>query len=213
MTRSYSIKPSLDNAYARVHRADQHLMRLEREVVLFLRSGPLFPVTIPRYATGTFTASSQVVPSIISILIGETVYNLRAALDYLIYELAILDSGDLQEGTQFPIEDRPQGWRRNRGTYLKGLSPKHQAAIEALQPYSGCDWTGTLRNLSNPDKHRSLITAEYGVILSTNISDKARTITRDTLQLLFDDARPVVETLRVLHSQVTQVLDTFHPGF
>jgi hypothetical protein len=44
------------------------------------------------------------IPEEISIVVGEICYNLRAALDYLVYELARLDSGCIQNGTQFPIE-------------------------------------------------------------------------------------------------------------
>src|SRR5262245_2994099 len=35
------------------------------------------------------------------------------------------------------------------------------AAIEALQPYNGCNWTKALRDISNPDKHRN-ITSFFG---------------------------------------------------
>src|SRR5580704_81891 len=45
------------------------------------------------------------VDSLFGILLGEIVYNLRAALDYLVFELARHDSGAVQAGTQFPICD------------------------------------------------------------------------------------------------------------
>jgi hypothetical protein len=38
-------------------------------------------------------------------LVGEICYNLRSALDYLVFELAKHDSGTRQENTQFPIAE------------------------------------------------------------------------------------------------------------
>jgi hypothetical protein len=53
-------------------------------------------------ATETFVGMS------VPIRVGEVCYNFRSALDYLIFELAKLDSGVEQGGTQFPIMDSPK---------------------------------------------------------------------------------------------------------
>lgn len=99
--------------------------------------------------------------------ISDAVHNLRAALDYLVYELAFKDSGSAQHGTQFPIEECKIGIAPTSNNkigfdivaprYLRGLSPKHVAAIEAMQPYNGQGWAQDLKDISNPDKHRKLI--------------------------------------------------------
>ncbi|MCH8188130.1 MAG: hypothetical protein IIB66_05415, partial [Proteobacteria bacterium] len=115
---------------------------------------------------GSATFPIEPVPHIIKILVGEITYNLRAALDYLVYELARLDSGEVKNGTQFPIEDTEDGFKRKRNAFLKGVSDKHVAIIESLQPYSGCDWTRILRDLSNPDKHRQLTISKSSVVYS-----------------------------------------------
>src|SRR5204863_4438007 len=86
----------------------------------------------------------------------EMIYNLRAALDYVVFEPARFDSGQTQNGTQFPIEDKPEGFKGRQKTYLKGLTDPHVALVEEYQPCQGCNWTATLRDLSNPDKHREL---------------------------------------------------------
>lgn len=98
---------------------------------------------------------------LVSILIGEICYNLRSALDYLVYELAILDSSKRQDGTQFPIDDTPEKFSKHKRSWLKGLNSNHVAAIEKLQPYNGADWARILRDLSNPDKHRLLTATGY----------------------------------------------------
>jgi hypothetical protein len=107
-------------------------------------------------------------PEMAAIQAGETVQNLRSAMDYLVFELAKLDTGGVeQEGTQFPIDDSPSSFEQhstpltkkgkpNRLNMLPGLSSSHIDAIEELQPYKGTYWIRRLRDLSNLDKHRSL---------------------------------------------------------
>jgi hypothetical protein len=91
---------------------------------------------------------------------------MRRSLDYLIYELAFLDTGSEKNGTQFPIDDSPNVfWARTKRSkggpapYLKDLKRGHTAAIERSQPYKGVDWSEDLRAISNPDKHRHLTVA------------------------------------------------------
>lgn len=151
----------LDGAFDRVDRAEEHLVDLKRRIsewsvayrntalADFNSRGSDEPLRGPQLHT---------VPSIFSILLGEICYNLRAALDYLIYELAREDSGIDQDGTQFPIEDTPEGFqaRIDRGS-LYGLNPDHVTAIEALQPYHGQPWLKIFRGISNRDKHRFIV--------------------------------------------------------
>jgi len=169
MIQSYSIQPSLNNAYARARRAKQHLTRFKRETRAFWRSFRPSKGYINPKAGGTIRIqlSQSLIPAMLGILIGETIYNLRATLDYLVYELAILDSGQIQKDTQFPIEDTESGWQLHMngtkrgkvfdwGCYLRGLTPSHKACIKLLQPCYGCRWTDILRSVSNPDKHKTL---------------------------------------------------------
>jgi hypothetical protein len=115
-------------------------------------------------------------------------------------------------------------FRRRRKSKLKGVSFPHIDRIKALQPFSGCEWTRELRDLSNPDKHRELQPA--GVRASTSFSNSTRidpesgeeyreyTIgaTNDFI-VEFLDGRPVVETLQSLLSSVKRVIDSFEGDF
>jgi len=87
---------------------------------------------------------------LVSILIGEICYNLRSALDYLVYELAILDSSKRQDGTQFPIDDTPEKFSKHKRSWLKGLNSNHVAAIEKLQPRASGNPGATLRGSGSP---------------------------------------------------------------
>ncbi len=229
MTQSYRFEPSLDNAYARVRRAKQHLTSLKRELTKFFGQPTSVPHTVNvDVADGDFTIydfSNHVVSPTWSILVGECVYNLRAALDYLIYELAFLDSGQIQQGTQFPIEDTPSGWNGRKATYLRGIFDPHKAIIKTLQPCDGSNWTKILRDISNPDKHKTLRVVrpsqriEWGLGRYGQTHSMATSLypvemdAQVTSEILFDDGRPVIETLQEMHTQVTNVIDMFKPEF
>jgi hypothetical protein len=104
-----------------------------------------------------------------SVTVGEAIYNLRAALDYTIFDVAWACNGmRLVEWTQFPIDDdpetfwlRPKGGTHSRGhvvrAYLRKVPAPIVEKVREYQPFAGCWWTGPLRDLSNPDKHRSPI--------------------------------------------------------
>ena len=149
----------LYGARLRHERAREHLLDIRHRVeAVYENFGRVGAGRHPK--TGGYAVMFPEVeqpPPTLSVRVGELLYNLRAALDYVVFELARLDSGAVQDGTQFPIEDRQKVfYGRRRSTYLKGVSDEHVALIESYQPYKGCNWTGLLRSLSNPDKHRAL---------------------------------------------------------
>jgi hypothetical protein len=117
------------------------------------------------------TIPTQSVPVDASILVGEAIQGLRRSLDYLVYEVAFLDSGVEQDHTQFPIDRSDKTFwsrlQRNSSSdnrcYLVGVSKEHALAIERYQPYKGTAWTKTLNSISNQDKHRHLTIARREV--------------------------------------------------
>ena len=170
------------------------------------------------------------------ILVGEMIYNLRCALDYLVYELAKLDSGIEQNGTQFPIVDTKNDFEgRAKGPWLRGINVTHIAAIERLQPYNGCNWMKRLQECSNPDKHRHL--AQIGGSATINVrSSLEKDLTRcwgyerevphpvagqspvkmkiyATGGVTFSDGVPVVETIEEIKMQIANVLTAFKHEF
>jgi hypothetical protein len=93
----------------------------------------------------------------------------------LVYELAICDSGGIRR-TQFPIEKNAAAFaaRRRPGNFLDGINNAHVAAIETLQPYLGCTWTAALQDISDSDKHRTLvgISGQHNVQVDTSDSEQ-----------------------------------------
>lgn len=106
-----------------------------------------------------------------SLLVGDFVQNLRAALDHLIWPLARANGHLESSGHAFPIFDQRPPMKRNhrqRETWNRMLAGVHPAAvnfIDLCQPYQGGDGPGrrnllaALRKLSNEDKHRNLLPA------------------------------------------------------
>ena len=134
MIQSNSIQPSLDNAYARARRAKRHLTSFkQRRIKLFdpNKGGMRGVAHVHSQDGGIMNFRFQESPEILPILVGEIIYNLRAALDYLVYELSLLDAnGPIAERSpQFIIEDGPEGWQSHQW-HLKYLSVEHKAAIE-----------------------------------------------------------------------------------
>lgn len=181
----------------------------------------------------------HLIPVSFPILVGEVAHHLRSCLDYLVYRLAILDSGSEQKQTQFPVADKPEQFRGNRDRYLKGVNDAHATAIERLQPYNGVDWTKRLVSVSNPDKHRHLTVSRpqnatrirYGY----NPNPPSDSTNEDSLHILmtltdtvgkhiyvevemvlfiaFDDGRHVINTFEEIEAGVRKTLIDFTPEF
>ncbi len=224
----------LDGAYERTRRTRNHLTNLRRRIKAFTqlirddvdieRKPATFRLPDGREVTavlGSATSTIRPVPLIISILVGETIYNLRAALDYLVYELARHDAKRIVDGTQFPIESREESFKGRRNTWLKGISDDHVTAIERLQPYKGCNWSSLLRDLSNPDTHRHLTAVKNPIVVSpspgsTEAINAGQTVdVKDdvSVSIVLHGGTPVVEALQQLQSEITQALDAFKPEF
>lgn len=242
----------LEGAYLRVRRANYHLFEfaelaepilrdysnlvrqdLKRQTSEFnetLKDNPLTLSDGDVLPLGRIPPGPRVPPEL-SVVAGEIVYNLRAALDYLIYELAYLHRGRPCDGTQFPIEDSKKGFKarmygsRKRPGFIQHVKPRHIAALKRLQPCYGCDWTQRLRDLSNPDKHRRLVTTagpriDMAIAKTTTTTldedtglQKVEMDLKSTYYITFEDGANVVHTLGELGTQVAATLEQFKPEF
>jgi len=229
----------LNGAIVRVARAKKHLTDLHGELADWLveQENAIVAQFNPQPPHNFLADVSKCIgpPLIVGVLIGEIAYNLRSALDYLVFELAKLDSGAEQKGTQFPIEDKPESFRGNAPRMLVGLNPTHIAQIERYQPYNnGCNWIARLRDLSNPDKHRHLIPGKgvAGITVHSSLErndlDRIQGFERyaphptlgnvkvkvhNAISITLDDGTPVVYMLEEIQSQVAKTLREFDPDF
>src|SRR5436305_624365 len=109
----------LDAASQRVLRASEHLDDLRKLLGIFERENHEI-ITAELQAQDWREIGDLrrhvLAPMEIPIRIGEICYNTRTALEYLVFELAKLDSGQPQDFTQFPIvdtKDKFRSWRKD----------------------------------------------------------------------------------------------------
>lgn len=227
-----SREPSLYDAKARIARASEHIKSLEREIERYGWRGPMSPFVQ--------TASVGFNPSpLCSILVGETAYNLKAALDYLVSESYYLATGNFNNGTKFLIVASQKEWERNfpqpdtppkalKKLWLHRLSAEHQAVLKGLQPFSGTDWTKTLQKITNPDRHKALIelAGEIGYTKIERLSPERAAVMpiefpAETF-VHFETSRELrlhgigahaIQTLQHLTGEVAKVIEAFEPYF
>jgi hypothetical protein len=206
---------SLKDANSRLARANHHLDEVKREIDGLARaviaSGDT-NLSVTPTGSGEITdiTNTEVLDSIdadaparFGILVGETIYNLRAALDYLVYQLAISDSGMIQKGTQFP--DRSDG-----------VCPRHKAVLRGYERRV-CAWYERLAEISNQDKHRYIELA-YGaeglrLIVSGFSASGEPSIASASVDVTLRDGDLVVDLLEQLQHEVASVLGTFQQCF
>lgn len=231
-------KASLRGADARLRRVREHMLDLDRAVVIFQTKLDSIRIAATNY-NGDASIYERPVKDMgdaredVAVITGEAIQDLRSALDYLAFELAYLDSRVINKRTQFPIDKLPNEFAAHRRNYMKGIKDAHVAVIERFQEYARCHWAPLLRDLSNEDKHRRLHWIDGVVEIDFPgfiPSDEPSATFRQFLEAIelkanvnvdfdppffvaFEDGRPVKETLDVLQSQVSHTVDLFRPCF
>lgn len=153
------------SCWLRVDRAQAHRHAAAQVWNDFLESEP-YDTVLDYEGQGQFVIrviQQEPTPPEMSVLIGEWLYNLRCALDYIVYETAVCVSGENPppgEGVlQFPIYDSPDVYAKNLYR-LKPLADHHRLWLESVQPYRHQDPdTSALRwlnHLARIDRHRRL---------------------------------------------------------
>jgi hypothetical protein len=130
-------------------------------------------------------------------MLGDSVHNVRSALDYVAWRLAGGDPTDLN--TLFPICKHPAKFKSISGYRLKRIHPDAVAEVESIQPYNRPDplhsslWL--IEELDARDKHK-LITMTQAMTRVHSFRGKGRVtipygaieqpIQHDTILIEFD---------------------------
>lgn len=153
-------------------------------------------------------------------VMSELALHARCALDYIVFVLAWNDTGQEQDGTQFPINDTSQDFERNRGGSLKHLTDEHVTEIEKFQPYNRPNSRlPFLKRISNIDKHREFIRFETFGEIGTPITETERGGTTEVnvdvyraIYVLLRDGSNVHDARKALAeivSQIQEIVDHF----
>ncbi len=101
---------------------------------------------------------------------------------------------------------------------MKGISDKHIAVFERFQPYSGCHWMKFLADFSKTDKHYNFIRVNLALNEWAGTVDTETTDGEEHVQMYcftehevtFPDGMSIIETLKEIQTQVTNVLEEFN---
>jgi hypothetical protein len=152
----------------KIRRAEEHIRALQQREVEFSQANP--PSIRLEYddrLQGMKLLVQKICtpPNIISILIGEVLYQLRSSLDHLIWQLIEANGNTPTDRSEFPIFKDSKKFKAG-GAKIRGVSRTAASIIEVLQPFhsgKGVDdplWI--LHNLNNIDKHRVLLVTVGG---------------------------------------------------
>jgi hypothetical protein len=173
---------------AKLGRAVEHLDGFRSELEAWYATDPMHVVSQPnpdRRSADLYFQVSNPMPSTLNVLLGDSVHNLRSALDHLAMALAV-DNGanPYDRFISFPIckdfkafhghdEQQPprppEQWPG--ANKIRALRPAAQAFIEGLQPKAGRDMAWTLwelQELDNRDKHRTILDINPEAITTLN---------------------------------------------
>lgn len=198
--------PSLEAARVRLRRGAEHvktLAGLEAQVcnAFLAKIERELPTRIPGEQFMSVFASLKIEPEIpeaVPVVLGEAVYNLRAALDYAVGQVSLKQSppeiNSSPRRNQFPIESTPAGFQGRRLTFLAGVGDGVASYIEGLQPYNNCEWTRRLAELSNLDKHNQLIDVLQAFAISFDEAHvtQARSLAEGTKPVVWADIRAML---------------------
>lgn len=103
-------------------------------------------------------------PLELSVLLGEILYQLRAALDNALYIACVVVSGadppPNANHIEWPICNSPADWRNKTRRISKAVDPRLLACLEKIQPYQAeCpDWNclRILNEMARLDRHQSV---------------------------------------------------------
>jgi len=150
------------SAQLKIDRANHHIGDVEARINVFLKTNPctLRAKHNPQTAHTEYLVEEVAeVDSIISLVIGDAVHNLRSALDHLAVAL-VKDAGALPSKiTYFPIADSLGKYVSTALGQVNGISIADKTRIDGFKPYLGGDdrfWG--LHRIDIADKHNLILT-------------------------------------------------------
>jgi hypothetical protein len=164
--------------------AETHLNALKKRVRAFTNNRPVeitshFKPKRPGYDT-VFRIKRLTPPEII-LRVGDVIGNMRDALDHLIWELTVANTGHALPGTAWPIIRRRADWpltgkngkpNTRSGEYkIRGVHPKYWSGVKSHQPFyrkrrddaRPIHALWVLDELRNLDRHRRLAVVPVSV--------------------------------------------------
>ncbi|HEY3825363.1 MAG TPA: hypothetical protein VGL82_12445 [Bryobacteraceae bacterium] len=159
----------LGSAKLKLARARKHIKTIQRSSAKYIATRP-YKITKSKGKETTQVIVTKEPPPEINILAGEVIYQIRSALDHLVFALIkknpppLAIQPDWERRCEFPfifdLKGKVSPLKRNHFPNLPGISEAALTFIERIQPYYRVGATNNalwiLGVLSNLDKHRRL---------------------------------------------------------
>lgn len=153
-----------ESARVRVEQAQSRASELTTAWNDYLKPHP-FGFDLVRESSTTYLLRCEQydpTPPVLPALFGEWLYNLRSALDYIIWAVGAHAAGKVpppnEGGLQYPIYDEQAAWDRNQWR-LGGLPPHQLEMLETMQPFrsdADANFLGWINRLARIDRHRRM---------------------------------------------------------
>jgi hypothetical protein len=154
----------LKDIHARLKQADRHLAHLRSLLTEWLQSDP-FDIICGLEEDGWYRLRFQRIPEPpqeLEVDLADMLGNLRAALDYLAWQLVLVSSDTPHGSTAFPVVRRERDWP-HRARALAGMRNEYIDRIRAMQPFHDAQPNqhplAFLDKTNNFSKHRFLAEA------------------------------------------------------
>ena len=167
---------NLDGVMAKTRRADSGLRSLESDIAAHCeQERHSLTTTLLHNPRETLIGNEPQLLSDFAIRVGEIAYNLRSALDHLVWAAVSEHHVASSRYHEFPIFQTEAGYHKSAPKKLFGLPAMYNHAIEDVQPFQtdcpiGRDlWM--LQLVSNIDKHRHLNVVNTHSIANAHIEE------------------------------------------
>jgi hypothetical protein len=153
------VEPSLESARLKLVRAEEHLKVILKTIErLVAKQGNVAFEEDREAQEGAIRIRLPAADPDLPAIAGDFLYNVRSAMDHVVYQLVAVNGQTYEPSNHFPICSVPVNFlneiKRHR---LDGVSAKAQTIIETLQPYHrGNEILLVLDALHNIDKHRTI---------------------------------------------------------
>ena len=164
----------LEGPKLKIERANAHIIELRPLVQIFCEGQPYtsrLEVEPDGQRALKVKFDPSPIPGMIPVIVGETLFQLRSALDHLVCALAIHNGAKKVRNVYFPTGMSKDHFESQAKKKIHRLSLDARAMVSALEPYNGGKghWLRVVHTINLVDKHQALIPTA-AAIYQTNAS-------------------------------------------
>ena len=155
---------------AKIERAKSHIGDLNGQISAYLSGGP-FELRVRQSDNPperlVYTETREPIPPTLSLILGDAVHNLRAALDHLCFAMVGSKAPNPKQ-VGFPFVEGPDSLASAIATRQMNVASKYVVdEIHALKPYpSGNKYLHAVKSVDERDKHHFIVTTGLGIEVS-----------------------------------------------